>query len=128
MTAWHDIATDNETAARELVAAKRWRSAVSRAYYAVYSAVSAVLAEQGVTFSGPRANPNHADLPDLIESNIAGLRDWERRDLKSAARSLYAHRLAADYDENYPVTGETARDMTGAMNRALVLLERRRTA
>ena len=125
MTTWHEIATDNEAAARELFRAGRWRSCVSRAYYAVYSAISGVLADQGLEFSGARANPDHADLPDLIESNIAGLRDWERRDLKSAARNLYAHRLAAYYDEEYPISDRTALAMTGTMNRAFGLLKKR---
>ncbi len=40
MTTWHDISLDSELAAKDLLGAGRHRSAVSRAYYAVYSAVT----------------------------------------------------------------------------------------
>jgi uncharacterized protein (UPF0332 family) len=97
MATWHDIAKGNEEAAKVLLKGDHWRSAVSRAYFAAYSDTTGRLQAQGLDL-GPRSNPAHAALPELIEGNLAGLKDWERRDLKSRTRRLYAARCAADYE------------------------------
>ena len=122
MSTWRDISIDNELAAKHLLRAGRFRSAVSRAYYALYAAVAGELKVQGLVFGGGRDNPAHADLPTLLESNVAGFAQWERRDLKAAARLLYERRLDADYRESTPVGARTARESVVTMDWALTML------
>lgn len=97
MTTWRDIATENEQAAKELLRAGRYRSAVSRAYYSAYAMVTHRLVSSGAVPKRDTQNPSHRALPMMVEGNLAGLSDWHRRDLKSATRRLYEARLDADY-------------------------------
>lgn len=111
MATWQDIAIDSEQAAKELLRAGRYRAAVSRAYYAVYAAITGRLVQVGVVPATDADNPSHKALPELVESNLPALRSWQRRDLKSSTRRLYQLRLDADYrartrvDQGEPVEG-----------------------
>jgi len=123
MTTWRDISIENELAAIALLKGKHWRSCISRAYYAVYAAVAGLLKDQGLSFGGgARDNPSHSNLPALVESNLSGLNQWQRRDLKSAARQLYSHRLDADYDDRATITMSLARQAVITMSTALAIL------
>ena len=63
--AWADMASDSYQAADELFASGRWRSAISRAYYAGYSIVSARLRETGQTMPD-RGNWGHYQIQNLL--------------------------------------------------------------
>lgn len=97
MAMWRDISIRNEEAAKRLMQAGLFRSAVSRAYCAVYAAVTGRLIAAGAVQETDADNPSHKALPELVESNLAGLRTWQRRDLKSSVRRLYQLRIDADY-------------------------------
>jgi len=85
-----------------------FRSAVSRAYYAAYAAVTARLVQSGAVHRLDSANPSHRALPAMVEGNLSGLADWQRRDLKSTTRRLYETRLDADYRARVEVDREVA--------------------
>ncbi len=122
MTTWHDISLDSELAAKELLRTGRHRSAVSRAYYAVYSAVTDRLVRAGAVPETDADNPSHRSLPEMIESNVPGLRSWQRRDLKSSARRLYHFRLDADYRARASVARTEAAESLAEMAYSLRLI------
>jgi HEPN domain-containing protein len=94
---WISVAMASYGAAIELKNGRHWRSAVSRAYYAVYSKLSGCLRELGVAMPAGREGPSHGSLPDLVESNLTTLRAQERPRLASRLRELYRLRVLADY-------------------------------
>jgi uncharacterized protein (UPF0332 family) len=100
---WRVVAMECYGAAGELKLADRWRSAVSRAYYAAYSRVSASLRESGLAMSADRDGPSHATLPGLVENNLTIMRVQDRPGVSSRLRTLYALRLTADYFPSVPV-------------------------
>jgi len=94
---WKCAAVDNYGAAIELKKCRRWRSAVSRAYYAAYSQLSGRLRELDVSMPAGREGPSHGSLPDLVKSNLTILRAQDRPRLASRLRDLYRLRVVADY-------------------------------
>jgi len=119
MVTWRDIAAENETAAKQLNRAGLYRSAVSRAYYAAYAAVVGRLSAAGAV---SERNPSHRALPVMVEGNISGLRDWQRRNLKAITRRLYNARLEADYRGDVVVGVEMARQSLMDLGNAFSLL------
>ena len=97
MGTWADISVECEVAAKQLLRSGCYRSSTSRAYYAVYSAITDRLVAAGVVPETDADNPSHKSLPEMIESNVPGLRSWQRRDLKTSTRRLYQLRIDADY-------------------------------
>jgi len=94
---WRAVANDSYGAASELAVSRRWRSAISRAYYAAYSLVCGHLREIGLAMPGTREGAAHARLPELVEGNLTVLRVQDRCRVASRLRALYAMRIAADY-------------------------------
>jgi uncharacterized protein (UPF0332 family) len=94
---WRQVAVDALKAGGELCDLGRYRSSVSRSYYAAYSALAARLSEAGISFANEREGPGHEQLTDLIENNLPGRKTWQRRELKKLVRMLYGVRLQADY-------------------------------
>jgi uncharacterized protein (UPF0332 family) len=124
LATWRDISTQNETAAKALLRGGLYRSAVSRAYYSAYAAVVERLAAAGAL---PNRNPSHKALPLMVEGNISGLSDWQRRDLKAITRRLYEARLDADYRASMDVGERTAFHCLADLARALRLLAKEST-
>jgi uncharacterized protein (UPF0332 family) len=112
------MALQNRTSANELFAAMRWRSAVSRAYYAVYSAATSLLLDMGVTMPVGRTNPKHAALPALIGNNLTWLRMGARWRLAGLTRKLYDLRIASDYLPGVTVEQDEARIALRLMDQA----------
>lgn len=127
MATWRDIATENEEAAKELLRAGRFRSAVSRAYYAAYAIVTGKLVEAGAVPKTGESNPSHKALPLMVEGNLPGLSAWERRDLKSTTRRLYSTRIDADYRSTTDVDRGTAVQSLSDLGRAVRLLKEARS-
>ena len=115
MTSWPDIARDNLTAAKVLRDAGHSRSAVSRAYYAVFSVIVARLPDE--------RSPAHRDLPRLVDRHMGDLPEWKRRWLKSLIRGLYRLRLNADYAPAEPIDSAAARDAIRDCSTTFRLLE-----
>jgi uncharacterized protein (UPF0332 family) len=105
---WSDMARDNLVAAKSLLADARWRSAVSRAYYAAYSAVTGKLKGRA-SFPRGRQNPSHDNLARLIMNYLTEFAVSERRQMMAAARRLYRTRIAADYKPGEEVGVQEAR-------------------
>lgn len=108
MKAWREMATDSFAAVGELVENGRWRSAVSRAYYAAYARVVADLLDRGLSF-GPRGNPTHRSLPQLVLHNMPTLNANSRATVCNAIDGLFRQRLVADYSGDSLVDPSAAR-------------------
>lgn len=116
---WIEISRDNLESARMLFRESQWRSSVSRAYYAIFSAITARLPVAAVPagFAAPR----HRDLPRLVDRHFVQLPWHQRAALVAAVRRCYALRLTADYNRESDVNGILARqaiqDALGALRR-----------
>jgi hypothetical protein len=124
---WNAVASQQANTVRVLKEVKLYRPCVSRAYYATYSLITAMLHEQGVTkFAAAgnrsRRNPDHASLPGLIEGTLRGLSKPQRRDLKAALIRLRARREDADYRPDSYVEKDTAREAARDMHYAAELV------
>jgi len=116
---WQSLADDAYRASLSLRQERRCRSAISRAYYAVYSRVTALLVAHGVTMPDDYEGPLHSKLAALIEAHLTGLRS-KRWTVAGLARGLYDLRVIADYHPSVPVDGGDAlvavRRMMGAFH------------
>lgn len=107
MEDWESIAKDNLIAAKALVLDSRWRSAVSRAYYSAYAAITSRLID--VNFSYGREGPGHDVLPKLVMTYLSVMKVYERRQVATAALRLYRQRIVADYRSSESVGEKDAR-------------------
>jgi uncharacterized protein (UPF0332 family) len=105
---WKEISRENLVAAKSLSQDARWRSAVSRAYYAAYAAVAGAL-EGLAQYPEGRHGPSHDRLPKLVMTYLTMLRISERRRVAAAAVRLYRRRIAADYRPLESVDDDLAR-------------------
>src|SRR5688572_22380401 len=103
MATWYELAQDSRRAANEMVET-RFRSCLSRAYYAAYSKVThALSAAPGLTFPPDREGPSHpgelgtGGIRRLIETSMPGMSQERRVKLSELVGSLYTLRLYADY-------------------------------
>jgi uncharacterized protein (UPF0332 family) len=91
------MSLDSVEAARGLLKEGRWRSSVSRSYYAAYCALSSRLIQSGARFPQGWNNPSHEQLPALIQNSLALPSVTARRQLNRAIRRLRRAREDADY-------------------------------
>ena len=108
MATWQEIGSDNFDAAQTLYEQRRYRSSVSRSYYAAFSTITHFLAEAGVRFGGLQETPSHQALPGLTKKHLA-LPEWQMSAAAAIIRRLYAARLAADYRQR-ATEASTARE------------------
>lgn len=117
---WSEVGRDARYAANELVRT-RYRSCVSRAYYAAYSKVAHMLCEVGTSFPAGREGPSHpGQLPDgtvgdagirrLIMTQLVKVDERKRRALSEMIAKLYAMRLSADYHPSETLDERDARE------------------
>lgn len=99
MATWEDIGVDNFRVAVELFDAggSRYRSAVSRFYYAAFAVLTHELSRRNAPFHVGRETPSHAELPRLIETCLTQFSEQRRANLARTVAELYRDRLAADY-------------------------------
>jgi uncharacterized protein (UPF0332 family) len=121
--AWLDLANDARRSANRLLTDDRFRSCLSRAYYAAYSKVTHVLAATpGVTFPNNREGPNHpgelgtGGIRRLIESSMPGMVQERRAKLSELVGRLYTLRVDADYKPSATVEARDARAAISIMN------------
>ena len=105
---WWQMAEDNFGAAGELCRGQRFRSSISRAYYASYSALVSTLLDQNVSMPA-RGNPSHASLPTLVLDHVRSISHGRRGNLIGVLSVLYRLRIAADYQPLVQVTADDAR-------------------
>ncbi len=99
MATWGDVAVDNYRTAVELFGAggSRYRSSISRFYYAAFSLVTYELMRQNAPFHAGRATPSHNELPGLIQIHLTQFSEKRRGNLAQTMSELYRDRLGADY-------------------------------
>lgn len=100
MATWEDVGVDSFRAAVELFDAggSRYRSAVSRFYYAAFALLTHELSRRGgAPFHAGRETPSHAELPRLIEAHLIQFGEERRANLARTVAELYRDRLDADY-------------------------------
>lgn len=122
MANWKTVAADNYAAASELVTRRRWRSAVSRAYYAVFALVSESLKRKRVPMPKDWEGPSHAKLAALICGHLTQLGDMRWR-VFHRVKALYALRLDADYRPSLPTENGHARKAIALMADVFHLLK-----
>ncbi len=107
---WMIMARDSLAGAETCLTAKCARSAVSRAYYAVFAAVTAMLLKCG---QHPRAAHGawpHKELPKLVRRHLSSEYGAGRaRDLSRIVNVNYMLRILADYGPGRVVDGASAR-------------------
>ena len=120
---WQAISRYSRRAAQRLLEVGCYRSSVSRAYYAAYSAITSALIRQGITLAHDGNNPSHISLPVLVLNNLTFLPLTARFDLNRALRRLYGERVEADYNAAATVNGAINIEALRDMNRILTLLD-----
>ena len=115
MSSLWDLVEDSVAEARELMRLARYRGAVSRAYYAVYSAARALLVEHAGFEEGDVRR--HAAVHKLFSEHLVrpGLMP---SDLGAGLRRLSTKRADADY-QGTPVEKEQAQETLAFMERFL---------
>ncbi len=95
---WWRMAQGSLVAAQILVKQGEARSSASRAYYAAYQSVTAVLLYYGLTPPDGREAWSHEATPELIWK-LAGtiMSQNARRDIAQRLEAAYRLRLVADY-------------------------------
>ena len=96
MPTWQEIGIENFQAGRELLDGGRYRSSVSRFYYAAFCVLTHELSLVGVDFGGDQETPNHKALPKLIRQHLT-LSVGQKAEVVATVRRLYSARISADY-------------------------------
>jgi uncharacterized protein (UPF0332 family) len=125
MANWKTLADENYAAAHLLVRDGRWRSALNRAYYAVYARTAGLLTAARIAMPAGREGPHHSVLPDLVAKRLVrlGAKRWSA---SSLVRGLYGLRVIADYRPSVTVEETDARAAVGMMMRAFQVLRETR--
>ena len=108
MVTWKEISRENLVAAKSLSLDARWRSSVSRSYYAAYASVAGAL-EGLASYRKGRFGPSHDQLPKLVMTYLTEMRFYQRARVVKLARRLYRQRIAADYEPPQRVDSEESR-------------------
>lgn len=95
---WWNIAQGSLAAAQLLAKEGEVRSSASRAYYAAYQAVTALLLYYGMTLPNDHEAWSHEATPDLIR-RLSGtiISEDARKDIKQRLEACYELRIVADY-------------------------------
>jgi len=112
MATWQEIGQDSFDAAQTLYEQGRYRSSVSRSYYAAFSMLTYCFSEFGVRFGGLQETPTHQAVPKLMRQHLA-LSDRQLISSIAIIRHLYGGRIAADYQRrttNQATAREALRD------------------
>ncbi len=122
LATWLDIACDNRRSTSDLVSNGLYRSAVSRAYYAVYARVTMEFHLLGVAMPTGRESPRHSRLRPLIETSLTSVTYEKRRALSRMVSRLYTMRLLADYRASATVGLREGREAASLVKKAFNLL------
>jgi uncharacterized protein (UPF0332 family) len=107
MAEWCDIARDNLKAAQDL-SKDQFRSCMSRAYYAAFSAITFVLRDHR-PFRFGRETPPHREATSLVQRHLATtFSPVKLRELKAMIRRLYDERLNSDYKSGVTIDKRSA--------------------
>ena len=123
---WQNLAEGAYQAALSLRQERNWRSVISRAYYAVYSRVAALLVARGVTMPAKYEGPLHAKLAELVIAHLTHLGDL-RWTISAWIRALYAQRVIADYRPSGRAGENGARNALTIMTDTFCLLREKKS-
>jgi uncharacterized protein (UPF0332 family) len=113
---WLEVAGDARKAASRLVTEERFRSCMSRAYYAAYSKVTHELVmTAGLAMAADREGPGHGSIRRLIETSMPNMRQDKRVKLSELIGRLYTLRIDADYKPSVEIEGRDAREAISIM-------------
>ena len=96
MATWEEIGWENLAAGRELYLSGKYRSSVSRSYYAAFHIITHALEGKVGTDTG-QETPNHKGLSKLIKQQLTQFSGQQQRDIVTIIRRLYDARIDADY-------------------------------
>lgn len=94
---WDEIGRDSLMSGRELLAAGRFRSSVSRSYYAGFSVVVGRILPH-VKLPPRMMTPRHDELPSAVKKHLRKLYPKDQRMIARLLLQLYRARIASDYD------------------------------
>jgi len=106
---WREMAESSLADARILLARDQHRGAISRAYYAAYQMVTAILVKLGTTLPAGRNNWDHDTTQILYWYAISNRRTSKHAQLmglRIAFNDLLQMRITADYRPHLEVTAE----------------------
>lgn len=117
---WLELARDARYAANVLLTQERFRSCMSRAYYAAYSKVAhELVATAGLAMPANREGPHHTGrrgaIRPMIETSMPNMSPQKRVKLSELIGRLYTLRIEADYRPSVNVTSHDARDAVSIM-------------
>src|SRR2546423_14747872 len=117
---WLELARDARHAANVLLTQERFRSCMSRAYYAAYSKVTHELVFTAqLTMPAEREGPHHTgrrgSIRALIETSMPNMQQDRRVKLSELIGRLYTLRIDADYKPSVEVEGRDAREAHSIM-------------
>ena len=112
MTTWSESSLDSYEAAIELLQNQRFRSSISRAYYAAYAAVTDELIKSKKSFSYGRRNPGHEQMLSLVLNSLDQRRFGVelRRSLRRILKDMQRLRVVADYVPAQALAEQEARE------------------
>jgi len=109
METWRQLSEDSLSAAETLLREGRFRSSVSRSYYAAYCAATTEIVQSVTTFSYGWNNPPHEKVTHYVQYNLP-ISQVRKNTIKSLIRILRHLREDADYRPYRQVSQDTARD------------------
>lgn len=122
---WEVMARDSLLASKVLFDKGHHRSAISRAYFSAYSAVTNELSSiKGVKFGFEDNNPVHRKLPSLALHHLPERRFTmqERRNIKTQLSNLWKARIEADYGPRVNITKAAALDAVREASSVMAIL------
>jgi uncharacterized protein (UPF0332 family) len=119
---WREMGKDSLDAAKSLLRDGRYRSSISRSYYAVFSAATEELTRLRVPFEYNRDHPTHRQLPNLLQKNLRLRHHYEVSRLVSVIKRLYKARIDADYVRGATIDENLARNMVRDAHTVLSIL------
>ena len=117
METWKQLSEDSFLAAEALFREGRYRSCISRAYYAAYCAATHEIVRKLTTFSHSRQNPSHEKVPTYITNNLT-IPLARRQTADTLFHILRLFREDADYRPHILVDEQMAR---GCIRNALAI-------
>lgn len=124
MAEWMDMAKDSLEAAGQCLRIQCYRSAVSRSYYAIFSALTAALHSKGVASPARRETWPHRSLPDLVRAHLPQrLGRGRAANVRRLVGQAYKNRVNADYSTKATIDAQTARRCLADASAVIHLLE-----
>lgn len=117
METWLDLALRNRRDAAFLSKGGAHRSAICRAYYAVYSRLAWDFQTFGVSMTDGREGPSHKKLRPLILKGPFNYTRRKREALSKMVGHLYDLRVLADYRPSTQIGPDESREAMALMKR-----------